>query len=404
MLRTFLVASVVVCPAFAHAQSSACSDAAVVFLGRTEAPVTFHVSGEAAIELARQNLVRAAEEVARERASLDLQTRLERDIEFEVRLLKLRDELGRRRAMYPPPQDLTFTPVHVERAFRGVTEGALMLFSQDPSIMVTPGELYVITGNRSKDLVPHYPEMSDIPFAEYVEVRSAVPAESAQQELLLLASTTSGHTILGTLKRHSYGGPGSPLGGIRIVVVTQTQSIETATREDGSFAISGLLPGRLEIRPFLAQDLTIINKSQLVWDARPGCSTVALTADLNGRVRGRVVTASGLPVNGITVHLSGVDPMAFAELQSRYANEDVEISTSHAPRLQTNAKEDGTYEFSGVPPGSYVLSARVEQSVNGKGQYVATFFPGADWFVGATLVVVGRATEHDGFDFVVRTE
>lgn len=405
MLRTFLVTCVIVCPAFAYSQPSACNDAEVVFVGRAETPVTFHVSGEESIEHARQNLIRVEEEVASERAALDLRARLERDIEFELRLIKARDELDLRRTMYPPPHELTFTPVQVERTFRGVTEGTLMLFWRDPSIRVTTGELYLVSGNHSRDLIPPYPEMSDIPFAEYVEITGAVPAASAQQALLFLASTTFGSTILGTVRRHSYGNaPGSLLGGIRIVVVTQTQTIETATSDDGSFAVSGLHPGRVEIRPLLPQELTIINKSWLVQDVRGGCSTVELTADLNGRVRGNVRSASGAPVKGVTLRLSGVDPDDFARLQSRRDNDNLEITSSHAPRLRATASEDGTYEFSGVPPGSYVLSAGVEQDVNGKSQYFATFFPGTPRFVGASLVVVGSATEHDGFDFVLRTE
>jgi hypothetical protein len=405
MVRTFLlVACIIVCPASADAQVSACNDAEVVFVGRVDSPITFLVSGEKSIEQARQNVVRVEEEVARERAALDLQTRLERNLEFELRLLAPQQELNQRRAMYPPPHELTFTPVQVERALRGVIEGAVMLFWRDPSIVVTPGELFLIYGRRSRDLIPPFPEMSDIPFAEYVEITGAVPAASAQRALLFLTSTSSGSTILGTLTRHSYGGVGQPLPGIRIEVVTQTQTFETATSDDGSFAASSLRPGRLEIRAFLPKDLTIINKAELVKDVLAGCSTVELTADLNGRVRGRVVNAWGGAVKGITVHLSGVDPTAFAELQSRHANENLAISQSHAPRLQTHAREDGTYEFTGVPPGSYVLSAGVEQVVNGKRQYIATFFPGAERFVGATLVVVGTATEHDGFDFVVKTE
>jgi hypothetical protein len=152
---TVVIAIVVL--ASAHGQSPANSNNAsdyvavcdaygesgLVFVGRAEAPVTFRISGEAEIEKARQNLIRTEAEVARLRASLDLKTRFEREAEFALRIIEADSELRMRQNMYPPPCDLTLIPVHVEQAFRGVTEPTLMLRPVDPSMSMEPGELYL---------------------------------------------------------------------------------------------------------------------------------------------------------------------------------------------------------------------------------------------------------------------
>jgi hypothetical protein len=305
MLRksaSIVVFAIVVPVASMHGQSPANPDPAsdfvtvcgdyggseLVFVGRAEAPVTFRISGEAEIEKARQNLIRTEAEVARLRASSDLYTRLERNAEFEIRIIKAGTELAMRRAMYPPPYDLTFIPVHVEQTFRGVTAPTLMLRQVDPSIGMEPGERYLIRGHRSRSLIPPFPEMSDLgDLDEYVDTERVTNVELAQLELRFLASTVSGATILGRLNMHSYGdGIGSPLERVRIQVASELGVAETTTSEDGRFAITGVSSGRLGIRPLLSGDLTIVNKSALTITVREGgCNVVYLTAAPNGRLR-----------------------------------------------------------------------------------------------------------------------
>jgi hypothetical protein len=78
--------------------------------------------------------------------------------------------------------------------------------------------------------------------------------------------------------------------------------------------------------------------------------------------------------------------------------------THHAPRSNVRPNEDGTFEFSAVFPGSYVLYARLERMTDGKTRYLTTYFPGTPDLASARPIVVGRATLHDGFDFQVTTE
>ena len=366
----------------------------VVFVGRAEPPVTFHLSGEAEIEKARQNLIRTEAEVAHLRDTLESPERWEREREFALRIVHAQAEVSMRRAMYPRPMDLTLIPVSVEQAFRGVTESTMMLHRMDPSMTLEPGELYLISGMRSKILIPHFPEMPDLGgVIEYVDPARVTPVALARRDLQFLASTASGATVIGTLQMHSWGdGPSDPMAGVRIVVSSGTRAVETTTRADGSFIVSGIGPGRLEIRPILRGDLTVDNRAALTFQIEEGgCHAVQLTAALNGRLRGRILSATGNSLKGVEVVLYGMDSSGG-------------LGSSNRPRISVRPNEDGTFEFYGVPPGSYLLSAGLEKMEDGKRRYLNTFFPGTSDVTAAVPVVIGKATQHDGFDFLVTTE
>jgi hypothetical protein len=145
------------------------------------------------------------------------------------------------------------------------------------------------------------------------------------------------------------------------------------------------------VRPLLPKDLTVVNKSASTIEIRKGgCKTVYLTAALNGRVRGRILGASGTSLDGVELVLQGVDSSG--------------LSSSHQPRTSVRPNGDGTFEFSGQIPGSYILSAGVARVEDGKKRYLVTYFPGTPDRSAAIPVVIGEATQHSGFDFLVTTE
>jgi Carboxypeptidase regulatory-like domain len=400
VMRTLLIVALLF-PALAHAQPSACHDAEVVFVGRAEQSVTYHISGEAFIEQARQNVTRVEEEVSRERAASGPQMRLERDIELERRRIEAMDELEQRQDMYPEPYYLRLVPLRIEDGFRGVTESTVMLLDRNLPRQLEPDQSYLIIGIRSTDLLPPFPEMADLSHVNsYIEAIRAVPVTSAKQEVAFLTATRSGATILGTLRRHTWGdGQAAPISDARVVILSSGQMLETVTKNDGSFAVFGIPAGRVEIKPVLPANLTIFNKSALMLDVREGaCGQVQLTAAVNGRVRGRVVSASGRSIKGATLYLSRIDPTQFR------SNPNNHYSSAHSPQLNASAAEDGTFEFYGVPAGTYLLTASVPRMVDNKEATPTTYYPGTSERSAAIPVNVGDATEHDGFDFVVRTE
>lgn len=357
----------------------------LMLTGRAQPPVTVRISGEAEIEQARVNLVRVEAEVQRLRESLDPQTVLEREREFAIKLGDARDHLWRQQGSHPPPMTLTLIPVQVEQVFRGVTAPILMVWPQPPLTTLEPGVLYLMAGDRHNALKV----TSGI---DIVTVMTATDAESVAPALRFLTSNRSSAAIFGRLQMHSYGGPRAPLGDVRIRVSSGQRVVETVTGNDGSFFVSGLLFfGRVEVRPLLPKDLTVVNKSASTIEIREGgCKTVYLTAALNGRLRGRILGVSGTSLDGVQLVLQGVDSSG--------------RSGSHQPRTSVRPNGDGTFEFSGQIPGSYVLSAWVVRVENGKKRHLTTYFPGTPDRSAAVPIVIGKATQHAGFDFLVITE
>ncbi len=299
-----------------------------------------------------------------------------------------------RRAMYPPPHHVTFIPLHVVRPLRGVSESTLMVRAQAHLPPMQPGEDYLVYGGRSKNLIPPFPEMGDLAsLADYVEAHTVMPAASARQHLQFLASTASGATVMGTLQMHSPGGgPPPPIGGVRILISSGNQVAETTSREDGGFVISGISPGYLDIKAALSPDLTLVDQpTRKPFVREGGCTVVGLRAAVNGRVRGRILGTQDVPLDTI-------------ELQLRVAYANRHTFGSHDPRFNTTARADGSYEFVGVSAGTYLLSASVKRVDGRASPAVVTYYPGTDDIEAATPVVVGKATLHDGFDFLVKTQ
>jgi hypothetical protein len=288
--------------------------------------------------------------------------------------------------------------VQVERAFRGVKETTLMLDARAPGVTMEPGELYLIRAARMPDTPFRLPDIPDaFDYDLYVIPLNATPMAEAQEDLQFLNSLGSGATISGTIRMFSSGGPqGSPLGGIRMTVSSGSHVSETTTRADGSFIVSGIPSGHLEIKPLLRDDLTVVNRSSLTFDAVDGgCTAVNLGVALNGRVRGRVMSATGTSLEEVELVL---------RTARRPDSNGQFTSYSHDPSTTIRPNPDGTYEFFGISPGSYFLSATNRQVKNGKERYDVTFYPGTSDIADAREIVVGRATVHDGFDFLVKTE
>lgn len=124
-----------------------------------------------------------------------------------------------------------------------------------------------------------------------------------------------------------------------------------------------------------------------------GCKLVNLAVSLNARVRGRILNASDVPLDAVTVSLD-------AGIAS--GGPGIEVWTSNAHRFEARPTRNGRFEFAAVPPGSYVLSARLAGTTSRPIQ-PSTFYPGTNRLEEAIRIEVERATEHEGLDFAVST-
>ena len=351
-------------------------EGAVVVLGRPQPPMVVRMSGEAAIDRARQELGRVEAEVERLSRPMNAQQRLEHDAEFSLRLFEARNELGRVQAMYPPPQDVTFIPVQVERVLRGEPLRTFLAHMADPQMPLEPDRVYLMRGYRSKDLIP-LPEMTDVALSEYMETISVATGSAARREADFLAATASGGTLFGQLTAGlSVGGGyvmnGSSTGrqslrGTRVAVSSGSWHAEALTDDEGRFALTGIPSGRLSIRPLLPADMVVIDRASSSLEAREGgCQVVRLQASLNGRVRGRIINAPAIALDAVALSLD-------AGISS--AGPGLVNMTDHAPRSDTRPNPDGTFEFAGVSPGSYVLSATYTKGTGSMPHRLVTYFP-----------------------------
>jgi hypothetical protein len=269
-------------------------------------------------------------------------------------------------------------------------------------VVIRPGERYVISGIQSNAMLPP-PSLAHMGTAdnitEYVEVfRSDLP-EAVASDLEWLSRNSKDAILTGSLRMQNFGDGVSSswataFRGTRILVSSGARQFETVIAGNGRFELTGLPPGRAHIRALLPEDLTITIGSTTTVDlTEGGCKEVHLAANLNGRVRGHIFTAA--PFESVKISLEGgMSPTTLANMQPGLFYS----GASHAPRVQTTLKENGTFELYGVPPGWYVLSAWVEPAKDGPRRSTA-YYPGTPHLSYATPIEVGRATVHEGFDF-----
>jgi hypothetical protein len=165
-------------------------------------------------------------------------------------------------------------------------------------------------------------------------------------------------------------------------------SVTIRTNRSGEYVASGLEAGtysiaveptgrfRVEARP---DGITLA-------DVR-GCAVAEVDVHPDGRVTGRVVDSTGNPVRGLTVDLTaGGDP-------------DVRKPPLNPERLQTATRLDGSYEFTGVPSGRFIVGINTRpDSVVADAR---VFHPGVTRAADATVVTLPAGGEVELRDLTV---
>lgn len=121
-------------------------------------------------------------------------------------------------------------------------------------------------------------------------------------------------------------------------------SVTIRTNRSGEYAAGGLEAGTysIAVEPPGRFRVEVPPAGIVLPDVR-GCAVADVDVHPDGRVAGRVVDPSGNPVRGLTVDLTpGGDP----EARQLSPNPD---------RLQTATRLDGSYEFTGVSPGRFIV-------------------------------------------------
>ena len=367
-------------PAAANDFTDACyafGSAEVIFVGRVKsAPITRRISGEAEIEKARLAMEAAERELkAFEALKIPPEIGWQQLRDLTIRMVKASEEFNRTRAMYPPPVDLSLTPLIVETPFRGVTTAELFMMNRGQPAL-DPARSYLFYAERSMGFLA-----PDVIFdGRPKEVESA---EADLQFLRDIVANDHGTTVHGSLNMQDPDDQRrlTPLGGVVLRLSLDGRHYEKSTGPDGTFLITGVPPGRLRIEPVLPEHLTLQHEAGGM--VKGGCLAVHMRATFNGRIRGRVLLDDGTPFRGL-VDLISDDPR----------RRGLEF-----PPASTN--ERGEFMFTALSPGSYRVGVNIARQPASGAPFRPTYFPGTTDPSQLTPVIVGPGAEHADLEWIV---
>ena len=273
------------------------------------------------------------------------------------------------------PTELVVTPLQVEHAFRG--NPAAQMFLWTDGLTLEPGQAYLVFGQLdvlAPDIVTGFP----------------LELDSAEDELRFLqamiedrrGAVLSGSLMLQDLRNTA---DRKPLAGVPLRVSSGDVIVELVTSVNGTFGVAGLPVGLARVEVDLpAQfrlDFTDTNTAQ-VRMPEAGCPALNLTAILNGQLSGRIALHDGLRFRG-RVSLIPAD------------------ASSSIRRSISSGHPDGTFTFTGVPPGTYLIGVNVDRQPSAAAPYPPTYYPGVTERDLATLIVVGEATRQTDIEWTL---
>lgn len=217
--------------------------------------------------------------------------------------------------------------------------------------------------------------------------------ERAADDLAYARSVAAGGAPLGRIsgrvalrRERSWSGSDyvRPMRGVP-VTLRRGDDFDLMVRTDrlGRFMANGLEPGTYSIDVAPAGRFRVEAPRNITLADARGCAVADVALYPDGRVSGRVVEASGRPIRGLTVDLWGR-----ADSEGR-----------HADRLRAVTRHDGSYEFTGVPPGRFVVSIDASGDPAADGR--RAFHPGVTDAAEATLLSVPPGGDVTLPDFVI---
>ena len=290
------------------------------------------------------------------------------------------------------PIEVTALAVTAERPFRGVATNAVVYLYPLDAAMVAPamdsapvaGRRYLVYGAFN------FGELKDVvmPFA-------IKPVDEAADDLAFLESsdpTSKTGSITGVLVQGSMSNveqKRTPLPGVTIRFRSRDTVVEAVSDDHGRYSVFDLPEGLVTIEPVLPDYL--FGRSNVEVRAG-GCTPQWIVAELNGRIRGRVLHRDGSPMTWMVSLVPANPNGGYGDPRGRLARAD----------------HNGDYEFSVVAPGEYLVGVNLNLPPNNGAPVPATYYPGTVRRQEAVTVRVGEGTVHEGIDIrlsdVIRSE
>ena len=282
------------------------------------------------------------------------------------------------------PIDIVALAVSVERSFRGVAANTVVYLYPLDAAMVSPqrdsapvaGRRYLIYGAFN------FGELKDVVMPAAIK-----PVDEAADDLAFLGSfdpTSKGGSISGVIVQGSMlngGEKRTPLPGVVIRFRSGDKVLEAVSDEKGRYAISNVPEGLVKMEPVLPDYLAGGGSVEV---RSGGCTPQWIVAELNGRIRGRVLLPDSSPMTWM-VSLMSVNRVDGFERKGRIVRAD----------------RNGDYEFTVVPPGEYLVGVNLTLPPNNGAPFPPTYYPGTVRRQEAVPVVVGNGTVHERMDITL---
>jgi protocatechuate 3,4-dioxygenase beta subunit len=177
---------------------------------------------------------------------------------------------------------------------------------------------------------------------------------------------------------------------------------ETKTDASGHYRFTGLPPGSYDVSVVLQGHLAATRvdyadahapvhetpvRSAVVIDGPRDCAEANFSTQSNGRISGFASVEGGRPVDGVVVLAALVDEVRRADA----ARERSRPSYLFSGKAVTGA--DGSFEFTNLPPGRYVVGVSLEHNVASDHPYPRMFYPGVAALEDAAVVELQRGEQ-----------
>jgi hypothetical protein len=232
-----------------------------------------------------------------------------------------------------------------------------------------------------KYLVYAYGDLAEWSTGFCTRTRLIPTADEDLQFLRNLPEEGTGGRLYGRVWADKNDGRHSPLGGVTILVKgADNESIKAITNSQGEFELDNLKPGKYQVEPLWPEHYSSKHSKQEVTIPDRGCIEIGFGAKLDGSIKGRVSDSSSRPA-ALMLHLAPTD------------------SQRSSRTIYEHSDEDGDFQISGVPPGSYLLY--IELYSEGWQVNKKYYYPGVTNAEEATVIKVGLGQKLEGYDFKV---